>query len=104
PRNLGLVPIAAGLLGLLAGTRTGIHALAAVSVFPTVLGVVIYVLGIAPALRLAAPTAFLTIGLSLYRGLLAPLGFALQQLTAQLSAAAAGVLGFTVHRSGVEIP
>ena len=103
PRNLGLIPIAIGLLGLLAGTRTGIHALAAVSVFPTVLGVVIYLLGMPLAIRLAVPTAFLTIGLSLYRGLLAPLGFALQQLTALLSAGAAGVLGFTVHRSGVDL-
>jgi exosortase len=103
PRNLGLIPMTIGLLGLLAGTRTGIHALAAVSVFPTVLGVVVYLMGVAPALRLALPVAFLTIGLSLYRGLLAPLGFALQQLTAQLSAGAASVLGFTVHRSGVDL-
>jgi exosortase len=103
PRNLGLIPIAIGLVGLLAGTRTGIHAIAAVSVLPTVLGVVVYLVGVAPAVKLAVPVVFLTIGLSLYRGLLAPLGFALQQLTAELSAGAASVLGFTVHRSGVDL-
>jgi len=103
PSNLGLLPLAVGLVGLLCGVRTGIHALAALSLLPTVLGAVVYLFGIEPALRLAVPTAFLTAGLSLYRGLLAPVGFALQQLTAVLSAGAASVLGFTVHRSGVDL-
>jgi exosortase len=99
----GLPLLAAGLAVLVAGTRTGVHALAGASLLPVALGTLAYLHGAGVA-RLAAPAvAIVAGGLSLYRGLLAPLGFALQQVTAQASAAAVGAAGVPVRRSGVDL-
>jgi exosortase len=102
PRDLGLVAMLVGLLTFLVGTRSGVHALAAVSLLPAALGAVTYLYGVAPARLAAFPLALLTTGLSVYRGVLAPLGFALQQLTAQLSADTASLV-VPVRRSGVDL-
>lgn len=99
----GLAVLAAGLLLLLAGARANVHALAALSFLPVVLGSVAYLQGAAAARTAAVPTALVTGSLALYRGLLAPLGFVMQQLTAQASAAAAGAVGVPVRRSGVDL-
>ena len=52
---------------------------------------------------LAAPVALVSAALSLYRGLLAPLGFALQEVTARGSAALASFAGVPVRGSGVDL-
>jgi exosortase len=80
-----------------------VHALAGASLLPVVLGGVAFLHGIGPARVAALPVAVLTGSLSLYRGLLAPLGFALQQVTAQAAAVAASALGVPVHRVGVDL-
>jgi len=101
--GVGLVALTTGLLLLVAGFRSGIHALAAASLLPTMMGATAYLYGV-PAARVLFPaTAFTTAGLSLYRGLLAPLGFALQELTARGSAALAALGGVPVKRSGVDL-
>ena len=98
-----LLVLAAGLLLLVAGTRSDVHALAAVSFLPVVLGSVAYLYGVATARLIVLPTLLLTGGLSLYRGLLSSVGFALQQLTAGAAAGAAAGLGVPVRRSGMDI-
>lgn len=95
--------LVAGLLLLLAGSHSDVHALAAVSFLPVVLGAVAYLYGVAAARLVALPVLLLTGGLSLYRGLLSSVGFALQQLTADASAGAATALGVPVRRSGVDL-
>jgi exosortase len=100
---LGLALLGAGLVLLVASARAGVHALAGASFLPVALGAVVFLHGVGAA-RVAALSVALTAGaLSLYRGLLAPLGFALQQLTAQASAFAAGTAGMPVRRSGVDL-
>jgi exosortase len=101
--SLGLAALAAGLGLLVAATRGNVHALAGASFLPVALGAAGYLHGMA-AVRLAALPVALTAGaLSLYRGLLAPLGFAMQQVTAQASALTAGAVGVPVRRSGVDL-
>lgn len=95
--------LAAGLLLLLAGSLSDVHALAAVSFLPVVLGAVGYLYGVATARLIAVPALLLTGALSLYRGLLSSVGFALQQLTAEAAAATAGAMGVPVRRSGVDL-
>jgi len=98
-----LVVLAAGLVLLIVGSHSDVHALAAASLLPVVLGASAYLYGMSTARLIALPALLLTGGLSLYRGLLSSVGFALQQLTAEASAGAAAVLGVPVHRSGVDL-
>lgn len=98
-----LLVLVAGLLVLVAGSRSDVHALAAISFLPVVLGAVAYLYGVATARLIALPVLLLTGGLSLYRGLLSSVGFALQQLTAEAAAGAATALGVPVRRSGVDL-
>jgi exosortase len=98
-----LLALAAGMLLFLAGSRADVHALAAASFLPVVLSAVAYLYGLTAARLSALPVLLLTGALSLYRGLLSSIGFALQQLTAQAAAGAAVVLGVPVHRSGVDL-
>jgi exosortase len=100
---VGLVPLLCGLLLLLASTRSGVHAMAGAALLPTVLGITIYLYGVAAARVVAFPAAFLTASLCLYRGLLNSVGFALQAATARASAGLAGLLGTQVHRSGADL-
>jgi exosortase len=102
-RKVALVAVVAGLLLLLASARSGVNALGGLSVLPVTLGLVAYLYGSAAARLLALPAVLLTAGLSLHRGLLAPLGFALQQLTAICAAGAAQLAGVPVQRSGVDL-
>jgi exosortase len=101
--SLGLIVLLAGLLLFVAGLRSGVHAIAGVSFLPTVLGAAAYLYGLPVARMLAPPAALLSAALSLYRGLLSPLGFALQDLTARGSATLASVWGVPVRRSGVDL-
>ena len=98
-----LLVLAAGLVLLVAGSHSDVHALAAVSFLPVVLGAAAYLYGVPAARLIALPALLLTGGLSLYRGLLSSVGFALQQLTAEASAGTAAALGVPVHRSGVDL-
>lgn len=100
---LGLALLGGGLVLLVAGARAGVHALAGASLLPVALGAVAYLHGTGAARVAALPVGLTAGALSLYRGLLAPLGFALQQLTAQASAVAAGTAGVPVRRSGVDL-
>jgi len=102
-RGSGLALLIAGLVLLVASARSGVHALAGVSVLPVAVGGAAYLYGLGVARLLTFPAALLAGGLSLYRGLLSPLGFALQQVTAQAAAAAAGLAGVPVRRSGVDL-
>ncbi|MFZ0215633.1 MAG: exosortase/archaeosortase family protein, partial [Candidatus Dormiibacterota bacterium] len=101
--RLALAPIALGLLLLVVGARTGVHAIAATSVLPAGLGLAGYLGGLAWARALFMPLALLTGALALYRGLLAPLGFALQLVTAISSTALAQLVGEHVQRVGVDL-
>ena len=99
----GLLVMIGGLLLFMAGRRTGVSALAGVSFLPTVLGAAASLYGTGAVRALGAPAAFMTAGLSLFRGLFASLGFALQEVTARLSAGLGAAAGLPVHRSGVDI-
>jgi len=101
--SLGLPLLAGGLLLFVAGLRSGVHAVAGVSLLPAALGAVAYLYGAGAAKVLAAPVALVSAALSLYRGLLSPLGFALQEVTARGSAALASFAGVPVRGSGVDL-
>lgn len=101
--NLGLVPLVGGLLILLAGARSGVHAVEGVSFVVTAIGVVAYLYGVGAARATAFPIAFMAFGLCLYRGLLVSLGFTLQNLTARSAAAASTLVGVPVRRDGVDL-
>ena len=98
-----LVALAGGLALYVVGMRAGVHAVAGASFLPTVLGAAAYLYGPAVARLLFAPAAFVAASLSLFRGLFAPLGFALQELTARGSATLAMVVGLPVRRSGLDL-
>lgn len=100
---LGLPVLVGGLLLFVAGLRSGVHAVAGASFLPVALGAATYLYGLGAARTLAAPAALVSAALSLYRGLLAPLGFALQEVTARGSAALAALAGVPVHGSGVDL-
>jgi exosortase len=100
---LGLAALVAGLALLVAGTRSNVHALAGASFLPVALGAAASLHGMATVRLAALPVALTAGALSLYRGLLAPLGFAMQQVTAQASALAAAAAGVPVRRSGVDL-
>jgi exosortase len=99
----GLLPLLGGLLLYLAGVRSDIHAVSGASFLPVVLGAAAYVYGFPTARVLGFPVAFLTGSLCLYRGLLSPVGFALQGLTARGAATLAPLLGVPVRRDGVDL-
>ncbi len=99
----GVAVLAAGLLLLLASSRSGVHALAGASLLPVALGAAAFLYGAGVARLAAFPVALLTAGLSLYRGLLDTVGFALQQVTAWAAAGSASLLGVPVRRSGVDL-
>jgi exosortase len=101
--NAGLLPLVGGLLMLVAGARSGVHAIGGASFAVTVLGAAAYVYGITAARALAFPVAFLTCGLVLFRGLLSSVGFGLQELTARYAASAAALVGLPVRRVGVDL-
>jgi exosortase len=101
--NIGLLPLLAGLVLLLVGVRSGIHAIAGASFLPTALGAAAYLYGVAAARTLFYPLAFFTASLSLYRGLLNSVGFTLQELTARSAARLALLLGVPVRRTGVDL-
>jgi exosortase len=101
--GIGLPVLVGGLLLFVVGLRSGVHAVAAVAFLPTVLGAAAYLYGLGAARLLAPATALVTCALSLYRGLLAPLGFALQEVTARGSATLASLAGVPVHESGVDL-
>lgn len=101
--NGGLILFAGGLLLLLVSARSGIHAIAGASFALTALGAAAYLYGLAAARVMFFPVAFLTVGLCLYRGLLASVGFTLQGLTARYAATAAALVGVPVHRTGVDL-
>ena len=101
--SLGLPLLAGGLLLFVAGLRSGVHAVAGISFLPVALGAVAYLYGAGAARILAAPVVLVSAALSLYRGLLAPLGFALQEVTARGSTALASFAGVPVRGSGVDL-
>lgn len=101
--GLALVALAGGLALYVAGMRAGVHAVAGASFLPTVLGAAAYLYGPAVARLLFAPAAFVAASLSLFRGLFASLGFALQELTARSSATLASLAGLPVRRSGLDL-
>ena len=101
--RLGLPVLLAGLVLYELGLRSGVHAIAGASFLPTVLGAAAYLHGVAAARLLAPASTLLTAAFSLYRGLLAPLGFALQDLTARGSAVLATAWGVPVRREGVDL-
>ena len=101
--NAGLLPLVGGLLMLVAGARSGVHAIGGASFAVTVLGAATYVYGITAARALVFPVAFLTCSLVLFRGLLSSVGFGLQELTARYAASAAALAGVPVRRVGVDL-
>ncbi len=100
---LGLPLLLSGLVVLLLGARSGVNFIADDSFVLTTLGLVAYLYGLAAMRVIAFPVLFLLFGLSLFRGLLSSVGFALQGLTAQASAASASLLGVPVYRNGVDL-
>jgi exosortase len=100
---LGIPLLVAGLAMLVAGRATGVHAVIGLSLLPTCLGAAAYLAGLRFAQLLVVPLALLTATASLYVGLLNPLGFWLQQITAAGAAAAANLVGTAVVRSGVDL-
>lgn len=101
--NNGLILLAGGLLILIAGARSGIHAVSGASFAVTALGAMVYLYGIAAARTLLFPLGFLTISLCLFRGLLSSVGFTLQGLTARYATTAASLAGVPVRRSGFDL-
>lgn len=101
--NAGVILLLCGLLMLLISARSGVHVIGGASFVVAVLGATAYLYGRAAAQVIFFPTAFLTISLSLYRGLLASVGFFLQGLTARYATTAASMLGVPVRRVGVDL-
>jgi exosortase len=101
--SLGLPVLVAGLLLFVAAVRGGVSAAAGASFLPVALGAAAFLYGLPAARVLFAPAGFLTVGLSLFRGLFSALGFALQELTARCSAGLAALAGLPVRRSGVDL-
>lgn len=100
---LALTPLALGLGLLVAGERVGIHSLAALGVLPAGLGLA-WLLGGQDWVRaLSIPLVLVTAALMLYRGMLSPLGFAMQQVTATSAARLAALTGLPVRQVGVDL-
>lgn len=100
---LGVAPLILGLALLVAGERVGIHALAALGVLPAGLGLAWLLGGPLWARALSIPLVLVTGALMLYRGMLSPLGFAMQQVTAASAARLAGVGGLPVRQVGLDL-
>ncbi len=101
--SLGLVPLVAGLGMIVVSARINVHAVAGASFLLVSVGAIAFLYGLDAARIAAFPLAFLTAGLSLYRGLLNTLGFALQQITAVMAAFTASHLGVPVKQIGVDL-
>ena len=101
--NLGLLGLLSGLTLYLVSDRSGIHALAGASFILTAPGAMGYLYGLNAGRAIFFPALILTLGMSLYRGLLNSVGFTLQGLTARYAASAASLGGVPVHRSGVDL-
>ncbi len=101
--GFGLLFVALGMVLLVIDIRSSIRAIGGASFAVTFLGAIAYLYGLKTARLALFPIAFLTVGLSLYRGLFQPLGFSLQSLTARYSAQTASLLGVPVRRDGVDL-
>lgn len=101
--NLGLLVFVGGLLMLVASARIGVHTIGGASFAVTALGATAYLYGLSAARTLFFPAIYLTVGLSLYRGLLGSLGFVLQEVTARYAAISASIIGVPVQRVGVDL-
>lgn len=99
----GLLPLTLGLAVLVVGDRVGIHALAALGVLPAGLGLAWLLGGGRWARTLSLPLTLATFALMLYRGMLSPLGFAMQEVTAASAARLAAVTGVPVRQAGVDL-
>jgi len=99
----GLIPLIGGLALFVLSVRINIHALSGASLLPMAFGAVSFLHGTRAARLTAFPLAFLTVSLSLYRGMFNSLGFVLQQITASLSAPLASFLGVPVRQAGVDL-
>jgi exosortase len=99
--RLGLLLIVPSVLIYLAGWRLQVHAIAGIMVTPILLGVAIYLWGVAAGRVLAFPLCFLIFGFGVYRGLLDSVGFALQGITATGATLLAHGLGVAVERDGL---
>jgi exosortase len=102
-RVIGLIPLVGGLAMYVVSARINVHALAGASVLLVGFGAVEFLYGTNAARLAAFPLAFLTAGLSLYRGIFNTLGFAMQEITATLSAPLASLVGVPVRQSGVDL-
>jgi len=99
----GLPLILCGMVLLVVDMHSSIRAIGGASFLLTVLGALVYLYGVKTARVSFFPIMFLTIGMSLYRGLFVPIGFQMQGITARYSAQAASLLGVPVRRSGVDL-
>ncbi len=88
---------------LMVGRWTGVHAVEGLSLLPTVVGATSFLAGVGVTRAVLMPVTMVAFSLSLYRGLLSSLGFALQDLTARGSAALAGIAGVAVREDGVNL-
>jgi exosortase len=98
---LGLAIAFGALVLYVFAERVEIHALAGLAVAPLLLGMALYLWGWGTARSLAFPVSFLTGSLTLHRGLLSTVGFALQEFTALAAAPLARGFGVPVERSGL---
>jgi exosortase len=99
--RIALLLIVPSLVVYLVAWRLEVHAVAGIMVSPLLLGVAIYIWGVAAGRVLAFPAAFLVFGFGVYRGLLDSVGFALQGITASGAALLAHGLGVAVERDGL---
>lgn len=95
--------VAVGLALYLGGRAAGVAAVAALSLPAVVAGAAGCLFGLRFAALTVPPALVAAFGMSFYRGLLAPLGFELQRLTAALSSGLAMAAGVPVRRSGVDL-
>jgi exosortase len=101
--SAGLAVVFVGLSGLLLAERVWARAPAAVSAGFLVVGIVIYLWGWRAGRAVAGPLALLTYALVLEPTLIAPLAFALQNLTAVGASGVVQILGMAVQRSGLVV-
>ncbi len=99
----GLPLILCGMALLVVDMHSSIRAIGGASFLLTALGALTYLYGVKTARVSFFPIMFLTIGLSLYRGLFVPIGFQMQGITARYSAQAASLLGVPMRRNGVDL-
>lgn len=100
---LAILPLGLGLAVLVVGDRVGIHALAAVGVLPAGLGLAWLLGGVRWVRALSLPLVLATFALMLYRGMLSPLGFAMQEVTATSAARLTALTGLPIRQAGVDL-